>query len=105
MIIASSFTGKLMLLGLLLASQLLKGQTSQAPVKGPKALRPDIRVEHVMAVAPKSVRILYDPLTGNAFFTCYDGEVYQINNFLQKNPTAVKILTVEDHGIPRLQGS
>lgn len=83
------------------------GQTNATPkvMVAPKALRPDIKIEHLMAVAPKSVRILYDESTGHAYYTCYDGEVYQVKNLLGKNPVAVKILTVEDHGIPRLQGS
>lgn len=91
---------------LLLSVSVLKGQTGQSPKAPvpPKALRPDIQIEHVMAVAPKSVRILYDESTGNAYFTCYDGEVYRIKGLTGKNPTAEKILTVEDHGIPRLQG-
>lgn len=70
----------------------------------PKSLHPGVKVEHVMSVGAKAVRILYDESTGNAFFTCYDGEVYQINDLRGKQPTATKILSVEDHGIPRLQG-
>lgn len=101
-----SFPGKLCFLALLLSASILSAQNSQPKALVlPKALRPDIQVEHVMAVAPKTVRILYDQSTGNVFFTCYDGEVYQVNNIQDKNPTAVKILSVEDHEIPRLQGA
>lgn len=101
-----SFPGKVFFLALLLSTSILSAQNSQPKaLVPPKALRPDIKVEHVMAVAPKTVRILYDQSTGNVFFTCYDGEVYQVNNIQDKNPTAVRILSVEDHEIPRLQGA
>ncbi len=96
-----SFSSKLFF-ALLLSVSVLKGQV---PKSSPKALRPDIKIEHVMNVAPKSVRILYDESTGDAYFTCYDGEVYRIKGLTGKTPVAEKILTVEDHGIPRLQGS
>ena len=102
-----SFSGKIYLLALLLSASGMYAQNTQAPkvLVPPKALRPDIKVEHVMAVAPKSVRILYDESTRRMYFTCYDGEVYQIKNIQDKNPIAEKILSVEDHGIPRLQGA
>ncbi|SDM50936.1 Glucose / Sorbosone dehydrogenase [Daejeonella rubra] len=101
------FSGKTYLLALLLSASGMYAQNIQTPkaLVPPKALRPDIKVEHVMSVAAKSVRILYDKSTGNVFFTCYDGEVYQIKNIQDKNPVAVKILSVEDHSIPRLQGA
>lgn len=98
--------GRLLLLALFASGPVLyaqTGQQSKAPVP-PKSLRPDVKVEHVMAVAPKTVRILYDESTKLAYFTCYDGEVYQVKGLTGPNPKATKILTVEDHGIPRLQG-
>ncbi|MEJ7779210.1 MAG: PQQ-dependent sugar dehydrogenase [Daejeonella sp.] len=107
MIINISFSDKILFAALFLFGSSLYAQNAAAPkpLIPPKALRPDIKVEHVMAVAPKSVRILFDESTGDAFFTCFDGEVYQVKDLEAKNPTAVKILSEEDHGIPRLQGA
>lgn len=102
-----TFYSKTLLTVLLLSAAILNAQNTRAPkaLVPPVALRPDIKVEHVMAVAPKSVRILYDESTKAIYFTCYDGEVYRINNIHDENPLAEKILSVEDHGIPRLQGA
>lgn len=102
-----TFSSKILLTVLVLSAAILNAQntrTSKALVP-PVALRPDIKVEHVMAVAPKSVRILYDESTKAVYFTCYDGEVYRIKNIHAENPLAEKILSVDDHGIPRLQGA
>lgn len=101
------FRCRVILAALLFAVSIAQAQNTIAPkaVVPPKALRSDIKIEHVMAVAPKSVRILYDESTGYVYFTCYDGEVYQVKNLPGKNPEAVKILSVADHGIPRLQGA
>lgn len=102
-----TFWGKIFLITLLFSGSLANAQNTRTPKVPvpPKALRSDIKIEHVMAIAPKSVRILYDNSTGSVFFTCYDGEVYQVKNISDKNPVAEKILSVEDHGIPRLQGA
>jgi len=102
-----AFASKILLSILLLSGSILNAQNTRTPkaLVPPVALRSDIKVEHVMAVAPKSVRILYDEFTKTMFFTCYDGDVYRIKNMQDKNPLAEKILSVEDHGIPRLQGA
>ncbi|MDO8993901.1 MAG: PQQ-dependent sugar dehydrogenase [Daejeonella sp.] len=102
-----TFSSKIILTVLLLSAAILNAQNTRAPkaLVPPAALRPDIKIEHVMAVAPKSVRLLYDESTKAVYFTCYDGEVYMIKNIHDKNPVAEKILSVEDHGIPRLQGA
>lgn len=102
-----TFSSKILLTILLLSAAILNAQNPRAPkaLVPPVALRPDIKVEHVMAVAPKSVRILYDESTKTMYFTCYDGEVYRIKNIQEMNPVSEKILSVEDHGIPRLQGA
>lgn len=102
-----TFSSKILLTVLLLSAAILNAQNIRAPkaLVPPVALRPDIKVEHVMAVAPKSVRILYDKSTKAVYFTCYDGEVYRIKNIHAENPLAEKILSVDDHGIPRLQGA
>lgn len=105
--INNSLPGKILFVALILSGSILCAQNTPAPkaLVPPKALRPDIKVEHFIAVAPKSVRILYDDSTGDAFFTCYDGDVYQIKDLQGRNPKAVMILSVKDHGIPRLQGA
>src|SRR3546814_12165334 len=65
----------------------------------------EMRISGCSSDVCSSDRILYDESTGNVFYTCYDGDVYQIKNIQDENPTAIKILSVEDHGIPRLQGA
>ncbi len=81
-------------------------KTSPAPdFKPPVPLRPDIKVSHVMSVAAKAVRLIHDPVTKIFYYSCYDGEVFRIRDFFTDHPTSEKILTVEDHGIPRLQGA
>ncbi|MDP3469666.1 MAG: PQQ-dependent sugar dehydrogenase [Daejeonella sp.] len=104
MISKYTISSKLLLITLLFSGSMLNAQNTRVS-KAPIALRPDIKVEHFMAVAPKSVRILYDESTKSMFFTCYDGEVYRIKNIQGKSPVAEKILSVDDHGIPRLQGA
>jgi hypothetical protein len=81
---------KVILTAILLSSTILNAQNTRAPkaLVPPAVLRPDIKVEHVMAVAPESIRILYDESTKTMFFTCYDGEVYRINNIQDKHPVA-----------------
>ena len=78
------------------------------PVAGPRvppaALRNDIKVELVMTIEPKAIRLLYDESTGSFYYTCYDGDVYKIKNFGTKQASSEKMFTVQDHGIPRLQG-
>lgn len=71
----------------------------------PKALRPDITVEHLMTTDSLAVRLLRHPLTGDVYYTTFDGNVFQIKNFNTKNAVSKKILTVKDHGITRLQGA
>ncbi len=81
-------------------------RTSALPdVKPPVALRPGIRIAHVMAVDPKSVRLFYDKATRNFYYSCFDGDVFRIKGMNTDHPSSEKILTVEDHGIPRLQGA
>ena len=77
----------------------------QEPLKFPTALRPDITVEHVMAVDSLAVRILQNPVTGNLWYTTFDGNVFQIKNLDSKQPVSEKMYSVNDHGITRLQGA
>ncbi|WP_018612176.1 c-type cytochrome [Segetibacter koreensis] len=71
----------------------------------PKALRPDIKVDHIMEVDSFAVRILHNPVTGDLWYTTFDGNVFQIKNLKNGQPKAEKIFTAKDHGIPRLQGA
>lgn len=59
-----TFWGKIFLITLLFSGSLANAQNTRTPKVPvpPKALRSDIKIEHVMAIAPKSVRILYDKL-------------------------------------------
>ncbi|HQS04294.1 MAG TPA: hypothetical protein PLT16_01500 [Daejeonella sp.] len=65
-------SSKILLTVLLFSAAILNAQNTRAPkaLIPPVALRPDIKVDHVMAVAPKSVRILYDESTKAVYFTC-----------------------------------
>lgn len=71
----------------------------------PKALREGITVSHVMKIAPLCVRILKHPVTGDLYYTTFEGDVYRITNFDSKEPGNKKIITLKDHGITRLQGA
>jgi mono/diheme cytochrome c family protein len=71
----------------------------------PKALRPDITVEHVMKTDSLAVRILQHPVTKDVYYTTFDGGVIQVKNFNTPNAVSKKILVAKDHGITRLQGA
>jgi hypothetical protein len=88
-----------------LVSYIRKISDMQPPVKTPTALRPDIKVEHVMSVDSLAVRLLQNPLTGDLWYTTFDGKVYQIKNLDSKQPVGEKIFSAGDHGIGRLQGA
>lgn len=76
----------------------------QRPVKTPVALHPGITVEHFMAVDSLAVRILYNPVTGNLWYTTFDGNVFQVKN-AGGRPAGEKMFSAADHGITRLQGA
>ncbi len=84
----------------------IKGFSSrQEAVVPPRALRPDIKIEHLMNVGPVAVRLLQNPVSGDLYYTSFDGDVFQIRNLNSGHPDSVKILTAADHGIGRLQGA
>ncbi len=88
-----------------LVSYIRKLPNIKAVVKPPVALRPDIKVEHVMEVDSLAVRILLNPVTGDLWYTTFDGKVFRIKNLKSGQPAAEEIFTAKDHGIPRLQGA
>ena len=71
----------------------------------PAALRPDIKIEHVMEIGPLAVRILLHPVSGDLWYTTFNGDVFQIKDLHSKQPQAEKVLSAADHGIPVLQGA
>jgi mono/diheme cytochrome c family protein len=71
----------------------------------PKALRDDIKIEHVMTTDSLAVRILQHPVTKDIYYTTFDGNVFQVSHFNTKDAVTKKIITAEDHGITRLQGA
>ena len=77
----------------------------EMPAKPPTALRPDIKVEHFMKVGPSAVRILQNTLSGDLYYTTFDGDVFRIRDLYSTQPKAEKILSVREHGITRLQGA
>jgi len=78
------------------------------PVAGPRVppvpLRPDVKVEHVMTIGPKALRLVQNPITGDMWYINFDGDVYMVKNFDTKQAVSKKVLTFQDHGIKPLQG-
>lgn len=71
----------------------------------PVALRPDVKVAYVMPVGSQAVRLLQNPVTGNLWYTTFDGNVYEIKKIDSKSPLSEKVFSAKDHGITRLQGA
>jgi hypothetical protein len=80
------------------------GQQREVTTSTPKALRDDITVEQYMKVEPEAVRLIQHPVTGEMYYTTFFGDVLKIV-MVDGKPESKKLLTVEDHGIPRLQGA
>jgi len=70
----------------------------------PVALRPDILIEKFADVQPNAVRLLIHPVSGDFYYTTFEGGVFHISN---KNGAIIseQILNVKDHGINKLQGA
>ena len=70
----------------------------------PIALRPDILVEKFIDIEPNAVRLLIHPVSGDFYYTTFEGGVFHIT---KKNGSLIseKILSVNDHGINKLQGA
>jgi glucose/arabinose dehydrogenase len=83
----------------------LRNIPDRAPMKTPVALRPDIKVEHFMTVDSLAVRLLQHPLTGELWYTTFNGNVFRIKDEKDGKHTSELILTEKDHGIPTLQGA
>lgn len=88
-----------------LVSYIRKISVMERPLKIPKALRPDIKVEHVMTIDSLAVRILQNPVTGNLWYTTFNGNVFEIKNPDSTQPLSKMIFSANDHGITSLQGS
>lgn len=80
------------------------GQQREVTTSTPKALRDDITIEQYMKVEPEAVRLIQHPVTGEMYYTTFFGDVLKIV-MVDGKPESKKLLTVEDHGIPRLQGA
>ena len=70
----------------------------------PISLRPDIKIEKYVDINPKAVRLLIHPVSGDFYYTTFDGDVYHIT---KRNGILISdtILTLADHGINKLQGA
>jgi len=88
-----------------LVAYIRKLPTVKGALKPPVALRPDIKVEHVMEVDSMAVRILQHPVTGDLWYTTFNGNVFRIKDLQGGLPKSERIFSVADHGIPRLQGA
>lgn len=86
-------------------SYLRKLSEMEPPLKLPIALRPDIKVEHMMKVDSLSVRILQNQVTGNLWYTTFNGNVFEIKNPDSIHPRSEQIFSANDHGITSLQGA
>lgn len=71
----------------------------------PHALRPDITITHVMRIEPLAVRLLQNPVTGNIYYTTFEGDVFKVKGWGTDSLSSQKIISLNDHGIPRLQGA
>lgn len=80
------------------------GQQREVTTSLPKALRDDITIEEYMKVEPEAVRLIQHPVTGEIYYTTFFGDVVKIV-VEDGKPVSKKLLSVEDHGIPRLQGA
>ena len=86
-------------------SYIRKISEMERPLKIPNPLQDDIKVERVMAVDSFAVRILQNPVTGNLWYTTFDGNVFEIKKPDSTQPIVEKIFSANDHGITRLQGA
>ena len=88
-----------------LVSYIRKFPDQPTPLTFPVALRNDIKIEHAMSIDSLAVRILQNPVTGEVWYTTFDGDVFQIKNLDSTQPVSEKIFSVKDHGITVLQGA
>jgi len=88
-----------------LVSYIRKISVMERPLKYPKALRPDIKVEHVMKIDSMSVRILHNPVSGNLWYTTFNGNVFEVKNSDSTQPLSKMVFSANDHGITSLQGA
>ena len=77
---------------------------AQAQAAAPRSLVAEVAVEHYLEVAPQSVRIERDPISGDLHYLTFQGDVYQILSPADGQPRDSLIATAEDHGVTRLQG-
>ncbi len=87
-----------------LISYIRKFTIREPVLQAPKAMRDNIKIEHLMFIDSLAVRILEHPLTRDLYYTTFDGKVIQVKNF-RTSPATKVVLTVKDHGINRLQGA
>ncbi len=103
------FYGCSLSLTLLLSGGLASNVAAQGrpapPVNTPVALRPDITIERVMDIGPLGVRLLRNEVTGDFWYTTFDGNVFRITNFDTPEAKTEKVFSAEDHAITRLQGA
>lgn len=80
-------------------------QSTAKELKSPTTRHAGIEISHVMEVPSKAVRLLENPVTGNLWFTTFDGGVYEIKGVEGNAPVAEEVFNATDHGITRLQGA
>ena len=85
-------------------SYVRKISVTDRPLKTPVPLRNDIQVEHFMTVDSLAVRILLNSVSGNLWYTTFDGNVFEIITN-DSTPVAQKKFSAKDHGITKLQGA
>lgn len=68
----------------------------------PVALRPDITIDSLTAIASNAVKLEYDSLTNSLYYHTFEGDVYQI---IQDFPIHDSLIaTTADHDINYMQG-
>ena len=88
------------IVGLLLSPAALVAQNREVNVDPPRALREDIKVEHYMRVAARSIRLVRDPVSGDMFYNTLNGDIYRI---LEQGKDTL-VYTSADHGVGLVQG-
>lgn len=74
-------------------------------IKPPVAKAENLEISQLMEVGGEAVRILYHAATNQLYYTTFNGDVFKIRERNGGKPDSVKILSVKDHGITRLQGA
>lgn len=84
--------------------RLLGQDMAETLASSPVSLVADVQISHWLNVAPRAIRIFHDKESNALFYATFEGSVYRID--LDQSPVKQElIVSVEDHGIDRMQGA